>query len=109
MHQQDMPLDTGKSKADHTSLYTVEWQALSQRMTLEERGFAISVLAFMFTRGWREIPPAETIAERFSSVLDLATAHRLRPVLEGVPRAARIAQLERLCLWPAWLVGEFAS
>jgi hypothetical protein len=76
-------------------------------MSLEERGFAYSVLALMTINGWRELaqlPTAADLADCIGCGRDKVA--RLMPLLSEIPADAMQAQLDKMRRWPARLLAE---
>ncbi len=100
---QDVEQTHGEIKPG-TSLSTPEWWMVTRAMTLEQRGFAQTVLLFMHIEGWKDIPDDRTLSKGLR--LHIRVVRRLLPSLEAVSAHTVNEQLNRIARWPTWVVEE---
>ena len=89
---------------------TKKWWMATNSMTLEERGFALAVLALMHRKRRGSLPlvlaDIGSLAEDLNSRID--TVERLSKCFERIPEDAVNGQRRRIAGWPEWLVREIA-
>ncbi len=88
---------------------TKKWWKATQPLTLEERGFALAVLALMHKKRRADLAlvlaDIGTLAEDLNSRTD--TVERLAKCFEHIPDDAVRGQRRRIATgWPEWLVRE---
>ncbi len=103
MNEHRMPEDAGEIKPGN-SLYTTAWRDTTRRLTLEQRGFAISVLLVMHCEGWNDIPDARTLSKHLK--LHIRVVRRLLPSLAAIPVHTIEGQSKRIARWPSAFIEE---
>jgi hypothetical protein len=89
-------------------LNTPEWWEFTRKLSLTERGLALSLLILMHLRGWRSIHHIPVSNPELANIFGCSTlaVNRLRARLTANADIFH-AQLARVSRWPAWIIAEF--
>lgn len=102
--------DVDDAGAEINPVSTKSWWTFSRQLSLEERGFAVSVMALMAIEGWHslgELPSIPKVAA-LVGIFD-AEVERLWPVLAKIPEDIRCGQINHIRrYWPDEDLKTFA-